>query len=44
MTDEKKPTAPSGAVPAGSVPEIQKMISDFMVGFLDASQEVPHGR
>ena len=32
-----------GGVPKG-VPEIQQMISDFMVGFLDASQDVPHGR
>jgi hypothetical protein len=29
-----------GGAPKG-VPEIQKMISDFMVGFLDASQDVP---
>jgi len=36
----------SGAVYGGApkgVPEVQKMISDFMVGFLDASQDVPHG-
>ena len=32
-----------GGAPKG-VPEIQQMISDFMVGFLDASQDVPHDR
>ena len=32
-----------GGAPKG-IPEVRKMISDFMVGFLDASQDVPHGR
>ena len=34
----------SGAVYGGApkgIPEVQKMINDFMVGFLDASQDVP---
>jgi len=37
----------SGAVYGGApkgIPEVQQMISDFMVGFLDASQEVPRDR
>lgn len=29
-----------GGVPKG-IPEIEKMVTDFMVGFLDASQDVP---
>ncbi|HVM98422.1 MAG TPA: aspartate aminotransferase family protein [Candidatus Acidoferrales bacterium] len=39
-------TAVSGAIYGGApkgVPEIEKVISDFMVGFLDATQDVPRG-
>ena len=40
-------TPASGAVYGGApkgIPEVRQMISDFMVGFLDASQDVPHDR
>ena len=30
-----------GGAPKG-IPEVRQMIADFMVGFLDASQDVPH--
>ena len=39
-------TAASAAIYGGvpkDIPEIRKMVSDFMIGFLDASQDVPHG-
>lgn len=39
--------AASAAVYGGApkdIPEVRKMISDFMIGFLDASQDVPHPR